>query len=302
MAISYQRLSIPVSGGTLAAGRWGDGPAMVVASHGITANHLSFQAIAHQTVVRSGGEVCLIALDHRGRAGSAEVPGPYGLAAHSDDVVALLDHLAIERTVVVGHSMGGFVAAAIAERHPARVERLVLIDGGVPFSAPGPVEVDGDVEAAIRAVIGPALDRLDQRWPDEEAYVDFFRAHPAFQPPNRWPEAAEAYVRYDATSTAEGEIRSSVAKPAVLEDGGAIIVDPHTASAVERVDQATMLLWAPRGLLDQSPGLYHADHIETVTTELAHLEARLVPDCNHYTIAVDDGGASEVATAIIDAG
>ncbi|MEM9564983.1 MAG: alpha/beta hydrolase [Actinomycetota bacterium] len=295
---SYQTLDIPVAGGTLTAGRWGSGTP-VIASHGITANHRSWQRVAELVIERSGNTVGLVAVDHRGRAGSAELPGPYGMATHADDVLAVADHLTLDRVVLTGHSMGGFVVAAAAERHPTRVARLVLVDGGVPF----PLDIpDGaDVESVVQSVIGPALDRLDQRWPDEEAYVDFFRAHPAFQPPNRWSETVEAYVRYDATPTEAGEIRSSVAKEAVLVDGGAAIVDPDSASSIERITRPAHLLWAPRGILDQAPGLYHDAQIDEVVGRLDHLDATLVADVNHYTIVVDDLGAGAVADAIVAA-
>lgn len=45
-------------------------------------------------------------------------------------VAALLDELGIERSHVVGHSMGGLVAGALAADHPERVDRLVLVDAG----------------------------------------------------------------------------------------------------------------------------------------------------------------------------
>ncbi|MDH3682375.1 MAG: alpha/beta hydrolase, partial [Acidimicrobiia bacterium] len=197
---------------------------------------------------------------------------------------------------LVGHSMGAFVVAVAVERHPDRVEHLILVDGGLPL----PVELspDVDIEAAVQSVIGPALDRLDQRWPDEEAYVEFFTNHPAFQPPNEWPAAAEAYVRYDAVVTPEGEIRSSVNKEAVLVDGGAAIVEPESSAAIRRIATPTVLLWAPRGILDQSPGLYSREQIDEAVTELAHLEAELIDHTNHYTIVVGERGAAAVADAI----
>jgi 3-oxoadipate enol-lactonase len=47
---------------------------------------------------------------------------------YADDVAALLDVLKIERAVVVGLSMGGYVALAFAERHRDRLAGLVLMD------------------------------------------------------------------------------------------------------------------------------------------------------------------------------
>lgn len=286
-----------MNGGSIAAGRWGDGDAIVVASHGITANHRSWLRVAEEVDGRSDGQVSLVAVDHRGRAGSADTPGPFGLRAHGDDLIAVLDHLEIPAAVLAGHSLGGFIVAAAAEHHPDRVERLVLVDGGLPF--PGKLPPDTDIETAVQAVIGPALDRLDQRWSDEDAYVDFFRAHPAFQPPNQWTSAVEEYVRYDAVVTPEGEIRSSVNKQAVLIDGGAAIVDPKSASAIERTTAPATMLWAPRGLFDESPGLYPEQHVADAANRVAHLQTRLVDDANHYTIVTSDHGAGAVADAII---
>jgi pimeloyl-ACP methyl ester carboxylesterase len=47
---------------------------------------------------------------------------------HGGDLVALLDHLDIERATFVGLSMGGQVALELGVLHPERVERLVLVD------------------------------------------------------------------------------------------------------------------------------------------------------------------------------
>ncbi|MBM3463784.1 MAG: alpha/beta fold hydrolase [Armatimonadetes bacterium] len=57
---------------------------------------------------------------------SDTVEGPYSPADMADDVAGLLDHLEIPRAVVVGHSLGGFVAQHLALRHPDRVAGLVL--------------------------------------------------------------------------------------------------------------------------------------------------------------------------------
>ena len=297
MTVHYRRFEVPVTGGAITVGQWGDGDRLVVASHGITANHLSWQRIAELVVERSDGAVTVAAVDHRGRGGSAATPGPFGLTAHADDLVAVVQHLGRSSAVVAGHSMGAFVAALAAERDTDRVERLVLVDGGLPF--PLDLPPDADVEAVVQSVIGPALDRLDQRWADEDAYVGFFADHPAFQPPNPWPPAAEAYVRYDAVVTPEGDVRSSVSKEAVLVDGGAAIVDPDSSSAIRRIATPATLLWAPRGILDQSPGLYTGEVMAAAVAELAHLDAVLVDGTNHYTIAVGDVGAAAVADAIL---
>ncbi len=69
-----------------------------------------------------------IALDARGFGGSVPVPEALTMEMIADDAAALLEHLRLERAVVVGLSMGGYAALAFARRHAARLRALVLAD------------------------------------------------------------------------------------------------------------------------------------------------------------------------------
>ncbi len=69
-----------------------------------------------------------IALDLPGFGGSAVPEGELSISLFADTLEALCDHLGLGPVAVAGNSMGGFVAAETAIRHPARVERLVLVD------------------------------------------------------------------------------------------------------------------------------------------------------------------------------
>jgi lipase len=284
---------VPVDGGELTVGRWGRGRKVVLASHGITGNHRSFGQLAAE-LARTGADVTLIGVDHRGRGGSAAHPGPFGLRRHAADLLAVLDHLRAEEAVLVGHSLGAFVAALAAELAPQRVSGLVLVDGALPIAVELPD--DTDVEAVVRSVIGPALDRLDLTFPSPAAYLDHWRAHPAFRG-EAWNDVVEAYLRYDLVRDGE-RWRSAVSKPAVLEDGGGPLQDPSLATALARIEVPTWLLWAPRGLLDQTPGLLPAAVVEATTAGLGHVVTELVEDTNHYTILFSQRGASRIAAAV----
>lgn len=58
--------------------------------------------------------------------GESAAPARFDWAHLADAVAVLLDHLAVERVVLVGHSMGGMIAQEVAARHPARLRALVL--------------------------------------------------------------------------------------------------------------------------------------------------------------------------------
>lgn len=65
--------------------------------------------------------------DHRGYGSSERPEGDdYGLDMWANDLAALLDALEIDRLLVHGGSMGGFIATRFASRYPERVERLVI--------------------------------------------------------------------------------------------------------------------------------------------------------------------------------
>ena len=70
---------------------------------------MNFEALADQL----GDAVTLLAPDLRGR-GRSSAGGPYGMAAHADDLMAVLDHAGAADALVVGHSMGGFAAVVAA--------------------------------------------------------------------------------------------------------------------------------------------------------------------------------------------
>jgi pimeloyl-ACP methyl ester carboxylesterase len=289
---------VTVDDDELTFGWWGRGDTIVLASHGITANHRSFAQLAWALDERGALDtVTLVAVDHRGRGGSAAHPGPYGIRTHAQDLFAVLDHVGGDRAVIVGHSMGAFIATLAAERAPERVTGLVLVDGALPIEVQLPP--DADIEAVVRAVIGPALERLDTTFASPEAYLDHWRAHPAFQGA-AWNDVAEAYFRYDLVET-DGGWRSPVSKRAVLEDGGGPLQDGEAATALGRISTPTTLLWAPRGLLDQTPGLFPPELVASTTAELAHVTTELVDDTNHYSILFSDAGARRVAAAVLAA-
>ncbi len=293
--IAPRMTSVPVGGGELTVARWGRGPMPVIASHGITANHRSFGEVAAQLGADAG--VTLWAVDHRGRGGSAQLPGPVGLDAHARDLLAVADQLALQDVVLVGHSMGAYVVARAAELAPERVGGLVLVDGGLPVPLDPPP--DTDIEHVVHSVIGPALERLDLSFSSVDEYIAMWRQHPAVGG-TAFTDVVEAYVRYDLE--ADGAAwRSVVRKDAVLADGRSTLVDEGARTAVERVGRPTTLLWAPRGVLDQEPGLLPPELVAAKTAELDHLRAQQVRDVNHYTILFDPAAAAVVAAAVSDA-
>jgi len=287
--MAYRTVEVAVEGGTLAAGIWGTAGPVVVGSHGITGNHVSFAALADEL----GDSFRLVAPDHRGRGRSRDITGPWGMRAHADDIVRLLDHLAIAKAdVLVGHSMGGFVAAVTAAEHPDRVGRVLLVDGGLPpFDALPPGLT---TEQLIAAVIGPAMARLDMTFESREAYHAFWRQHPAIG--GSWSSYAERYFDYDLFGEPPN-LRPTPKKEAILGDTESQLGGDLVPRSLGALSGAIRFLRAPRGILNADP-LYPASLIEDWQRRLPGLSVAEVPDVNHYTILLGGDGAKAVAGEI----
>ena len=289
MQVVYSTFDAPVTGGTLHGGRWksasSNGPT-VLAVHGVTASHRCWSSLAARDP-----ELDIVAPDLRGRGRSNELPGPAGLRQHADDLARTLDHLEIDSVAVLGHSMGGLVAVVFADRYPDRVERLLLVDGGLPIEPlPGMTP-----DETMVATLGPAMARLAMTFPTRDSYQDFWKAHPAFAR-GISPAMAE-YFDYDLVETAGG-FRSSV-NPDLFRDDVLSQLDPGTLTpALERLRVPATFMRAPRGLLDQPEPLYSPDVVATWDDRLELLRVVEVEDVNHYTIVFDDRPLDAIAAEL----
>src|SRR4051812_41494104 len=273
-------LDVPVAGGLLGVATWPGPGAPVLAIHGITSSSRSWPLLAQEL------ERPVVAPDLRGRGRSNALPGPGGLVAHADDCAAALRAVTDQPAVVVGHSMGGFVATVLAAREPDLVRALVLVDGGLPFP---PVDA-----AATLAGLQPIKDRLQASY-TRESYRDWFRHHPAFA--RDWTPEVEEYADYDLPADPG---RPSADPEAVEADQLDMLESPAFAEAVEHPQHPRVFLHAPRGFADDPPGLYPQPTVDAFAARWPDLDVRHVPDVNHYTIVLSRRGAGAVAQAVND--
>lgn len=282
--------AVPVRGGRLHVGGWHRHSAglPVLAVHGITAHHQSWARVA---AALPG--VAVVAPDLRGRGQSRMLPQPARLDDHADDLAAVLDHFEVERALVVGHSMGAFVTARFAQRHPDRLAGALLVDGGLPL--PPPVaHADGSMPSADE-LLGPALARLERRFCDLQEYRNFFREHPAFGP--MWDEWVQAYVDYDLIGD-EDDLHPSAVAAAVRVNLLELQEPELHLQAARTLPEDTEVLRVDRGLLDELPGLYPADHARALAAALPNLDITTVDGLNHYSILLSRAGAEAVADSI----
>lgn len=123
--------TINVNGIRLAYERLGTGTPMVLL-HGYPLDHHLWDDVVPLLSVTFD----LIVPDLRGFGGSSTVESFYAMEDFAGDIAALLDHLGIQKAVIVGHSMGGYIALAFARLYPARVTGLGLVGSQALADAP----------------------------------------------------------------------------------------------------------------------------------------------------------------------
>jgi pimeloyl-ACP methyl ester carboxylesterase len=240
-----------------------DGPAPpVVLIHGLTANARYFDSLVHAGLPAVRGA---LALDLRGRGRSDKPATGYSVPETAADVVALMDHHGIERTVICGHSYGGLVGLYLASAHPERVSKLVVIDiAGPSIRSP-----------AVAELLRPSLERLGKVFPSLDAYLASRRALPSMD--GYWDEHIESFYRADVEPLPDGAVRVCIPLEAIQQ----VIIEGQQIdwqACIASVKQPTLLLHAtgsygPPG----GPPL--------VLPEQAREAASLLPDCHYVHVA-----------------
>jgi pimeloyl-ACP methyl ester carboxylesterase len=289
MRPSHDELDVALQGRTMRVIRWGTGPRQALAVHGITASGMCWRPVA----AALPEDWSLFAPDLRGRGHSAGLGGPYGLDRHVADLLALVRFLGLGRPIITGHSMGAYVALLAVAASPGGFDGLLLVDGGLPL----PVPYGADLDDVLAASLGPALARLSQTFPSEAAYLDFWRAHPAFT--GAWNSGIEDYVRYDLTGP-PGALRSRAVPDAVRADGRDLLsAGDRLAAALRGLKMPAYLLTAPAGMFGKPPGMLPPEVCSQYLAQAPMLTAETVPGTNHYTLLLDPDAAAVVADRLV---
>jgi N-formylmaleamate deformylase len=131
---------------------------------GITSPAITWGIVGEQL----GGQARVTILDNRGRGLSDQRPGlGHTTNDYADDAAGVIEALGLQPAVVLGHSMGGRIAARLAARRPDLVRRCVLADppvsgpGRRPYPSPIQKYLD-DIDAASRGEPFPANPKFSE--------------------------------------------------------------------------------------------------------------------------------------------
>jgi pimeloyl-ACP methyl ester carboxylesterase len=239
--------------------RDGNSPPLVLLP-GLTANAHSFDG-----VVAAGlsPRFRTIAVDFRGRGRSDKPESGYSMADYSADIVALIDYLALENVVIVGHSFGALIGLILAAQHPARIEKLVIIDSS-PYLI---------TERTVK-LVKASLDRLGKRLPSMDVYLNAMRQMPYLN--GHWDDALESYFSSDVKEFEDGSVQAWALPQAISETIEHEYVEPWDDHMCA-VAQPTLLINAlePYGSAETPPIL---------PEDMAEQTVAAIPGCKYVRV------------------
>lgn len=241
--------SIERDGVRLAYEVGGAGDRAVVLVHGMACNR-SYMAPLFDHLVSS---YRVVSVDLRGHGASGQGEPPYSIATFGADIVAVMDELALERPVIMGHSLGGSICLGLSAEHPERVAAQVLLDPAIQ-----PVSTMAELYLPIYETLGGD---------DHAARVKPFLAGALFS-------ADDDPVLKERVSSEMAQLPGDV-----FVDVGRNLVTFDSVAAVARVQAPTLLIVPPHSLsdpaiLDSLPAGWHLGRV----VGAGHFPQLTVPD------------------------
>jgi pimeloyl-ACP methyl ester carboxylesterase len=246
---THDRLETP--SGRVHVAEWGRGHPVVMI-HGLFASSASFDHLLARLPEGRRG----LAIDLPGFGESTPAPGfAPSWERYASAVIEAVDALELGELDLVGHSMGGGIAALVAARLPERVRRLVLVDAVVfPFDVPFKGRLP------LVPVLGEALFRLY----GERMFVRYFEGDVFHDPARMDRERVLAWYRIFAANraTALAALRATA--------------DPDkVARVVGGIRAPTLAVWGER---DAIIPLALGHRLEAA---IPGARLHVVPDCGH---------------------
>jgi len=269
----------------LAVRSWGEpsGGPTVLALHGLT----STSAVWDDLATRLGTHV--VAPDLPGRGFSRHSPAAPGLRGLADAVTAAARELG--EVVVVGHSMGAFLAPLVAHALTDRLLGVVLLDGGV---APEPSPLMHPL--AVRALFSVQMARLHRTFPDVDAYSRVAEGNWAANRPDLH-DAVRAWSESVLEPMAKG-LRPNLSAQRIIGDAVDSLTRPPHLPLLAGLGKPVHLIAAAHGADDTKPAFLSGNAIAAGSRVVPHLTWERV-EANHATMLFDPAAAAAVQNVLI---
>jgi pimeloyl-ACP methyl ester carboxylesterase len=263
--------------------QWGEAGApggAILALHGLTANGRCWFSVAPPLAPTHR----FLGMDLRGRGLSDKPATGYSAEYHVADIIAVLDDLRADRVVLMGHSLGAYIALACAAWHPHRVSKLVLFDGGGDLTP----EEWGAVVVAIQ----PTVSRLGQVFPTADALFDLLRQNPDLQP---FTPEIEAWYGWGLEPVAGGV--ADRVQPEHIAEERQNLLTLHVPSLYPDVKCPVLVMRATIGFGSEKGLVLPARAVEALRLVLPQVQVVDVTGSNHLSLVLHDQPQRDEALA-----
>lgn len=231
------------------------GPAVILL-HGYTDSWFSFSRV----LPLLPPELRVIVPDLRGHGDSERPVLGYRMGDFAEDVIELMDLLNVEKAVIVGHSMGSFVARKVYALAPTRVSRLVLVGAGPTTQT----ELFTELFSAVSALSDPV---------DEDFVRDFQMSTVCAPVPAPFMEAAIANSRRMPARIWKAVLQGLIEDAVILTRPlvRTLVLGGREDAIFTPTEQMVLARQFPRGELHLIDGIGHTLHWEQPSTFVSAL-------------------------------
>jgi pimeloyl-ACP methyl ester carboxylesterase len=250
----------------------------VLCVHGLTANCRCWDIIGEALAPAHR----VLAMDLRGRGLSDKPATGYSMDSHVRDINSVIGDLGIHQVVLMGHSLGAYIAMSFAARYPEKAEKLILIDGGGHLTP----EQWHKVSLAIK----PSVDRLGKIFPSFDSFLETMKQAPFLHP---WSSVIEDYFRYEIEEVENG-VRSRT-NPVNIQEEVSNLTDFEPALIFDKIACPVLILRATDGILSPDDVVLPASALERMIAEIPNASRVDLDGTHHFSILLQPNALRDKA-------
>lgn len=242
---------------------------LVVLIHGLTGNYLQM----HHFQSHFSDRYDTVSYDLSGRGGSDLQHAPTDIHQHTEDLIQLLRTMDYSQFILVGYSMGGYIALETAAKMDG-VEKVILLDGG------------GEADDNTSNLVLPSLGRLEKTFESVDAYRDMMQlSYGALGV--EWSPVMDQVIEHEVEPV-DGTIQHKSDYALTKQDFESFYEFPHD-DVYSRVDMPVLLIICTGAIKDGIP-LFSEKGYDRMLSTVPSIESSTY-DINHYEIVFNEQDA-----------
>ena len=238
----------------------------IIAIHGLTGTHKNM----HYYAEKFKGDYRFVAVDLRGRGNSTETDAEPSIFKHAEDILALIKEMKIENPILLGYSMGAFIAAIVASKLKT-TQAVIFLDGAAKAS---------DHQ---RSIVQPSLGRLSREYTSKEHYVEEIQKIYT-NLGVEWNHVLQSTVEYEVGPVGDHFENKSTESRIVADFESFFTFDPKEICS--QIDCPVLLVYAEGNIGSMPPLFYLTDYEQT--QQYTKTIKTVISGCNHYTMVFEN--------------